>query len=72
MVVWQQVSSGTTNSATSQTQIHGFELIHPNIYPIHDLLEHVKEPVLQSQSCRISKTQSKNGIFKKNPSDDSL
>ena len=27
---------------------------HPNIHPICDLLEHVKGPVLQTQSYRIS------------------
>lgn len=30
-----------------QAQIHGFELDHPNVYPIYDLLEHMKGPVLQ-------------------------
>ena len=29
------------NSAT-KAHIHGFELVHPNIYPIYDLLEHMK------------------------------
>ena len=30
-----------------------FELAHPNIDPIYDLLEHVKGPVLQIQVCGI-------------------
>lgn len=30
------------NSATSQAQNQGLELADPNIYPIYDLLEHVK------------------------------
>lgn len=36
-----------TSSYTFQVQILGFQLAHPNIYPIDDLLEHVKGPVLQ-------------------------
>ena len=28
-----------TSSATTQAQIQGFELAHPNIYPIYELLE---------------------------------
>lgn len=45
-----------TNSATTQAQIQGFELTHPNIYLRHELLECMKEPVLQIQSCRITMT----------------
>ena len=30
------------SSATSQAQIQGFELVHPNIYPTDELLECVK------------------------------
>ena len=51
---------GLTNSPTTQAQIRGFELTHTNIYPIYELLEHVKEPALQIQSCRISMTQRNN------------
>ena len=36
-------AGGLTNSAT----IQGFELAHPNIYPMYELLEHVK-----GWSCR--------------------
>lgn len=46
-----------TNSATTQAQIQGLELTHPNIYLRHELLECVKEPILQIQSCRITMTQ---------------
>lgn len=42
-----------TNSATSQA----FELARRNIYLIYELLEHMKEVVLQIQSYRISMTQ---------------
>ena len=31
-----------TNSVTTQTQIHDFELAYPNIYFICELLEYVK------------------------------
>lgn len=31
-----------TSSATTQDQIQGFGLAHPNIYPINNLLELVK------------------------------
>ena len=59
-----------TNSATTQAQIQGFELAHPNIYPIYELLECMKGPVLQIQSCRISMTQGNNRISKRSPSED--
>jgi hypothetical protein len=40
-----------TNSPTTQGQIQGFELVHPNIYLICELLEYVRtspaEPKLQ-------------------------
>ena len=39
-----------TNSVTTQAQIQDFELAHPNIYPICELLEHVKGQALQIQS----------------------
>jgi hypothetical protein len=53
-------ASGLTNSATSQTQIQSLELAQPTIYPIYELLEYVKEPVLQKQSYKISMTQGNN------------
>jgi hypothetical protein len=55
-----------TNSATTQVLIQAFELAHPNIYPISELLEHVKGLVLQIQSCRVSMTQD-NRISKRSP-----
>ena len=51
-----------TYSAHTQAQIWGFELSHSNIYPVDELLECLKEQVLQIQSCRISMTQGNNGI----------
>ena len=59
-----------TSSAPTQAQTQGFELAQPSIYLIYDLLEHVKGPVLHSQSCRISTTQGNNQISKRNPSED--
>ena len=61
-----------TNSTTSQAQIQGFVLTHPNIYPSYDLLEHMREPVLQIQSCRISMIQGNNRISKRSPSEDPI
>ncbi|ERE89467.1 small conductance calcium-activated potassium channel protein 2 [Cricetulus griseus] len=43
-----------TKSATSQTHIQGFELAHPNTYPISDLLEQL---LLNDGSSRVSMTQ---------------
>ena len=51
-----------TNSATTQGQIQGFELVHPNIYPIYELLEVVKVPFLKTQSFRIFMKQGNNMI----------
>ena len=65
LVVWTQDQLTST-----QAQIQGFALDHPNIYPIYELLESVKDPVLQSQSCRISMTQGNNRISERSPSED--
>jgi hypothetical protein len=57
-------------SATpTQAQIQGFEYAHPNICPICEMLECVKGPVLQIQSCRVSTTQTDNRISERNPSE---
>ena len=58
-----------TNSATTQVQIQGFELAHPNIYPTYELLELVKGPVLQIQSCRISMAHGNDRLSKMSPSE---
>lgn len=34
------------NLANIQAQIQGFELSHPNIYPVYELLEYTKGQVL--------------------------
>ena len=58
-----------TSSDTSQAQIQGFELAHPNIYPINELLECMKVLVLQIQKYRIFMTQGNNRISKRSPSE---
>lgn len=45
---------GLMNSAIIQSQIQGFELSHPSIFPIYELLK--------NQSHRISMTQDNNKI----------
>jgi hypothetical protein len=42
-------------------------LAHASIYPINELLECVKDLVLQIQNCRISMIQSNNSISKRSP-----
>ena len=66
-MVWVQ-ESWRANIATTQAQIQSYELTHPNIYPICEL--HVKELVLQTQSCRTSMTHSNNSISKRSPIED--
>lgn len=44
------------SSDTSQAQVQGFELTHPSIYPIGELLECTKHPVLQTQNYRTPMT----------------
>jgi len=56
LVVWVWKAAGLTSSATTQARIQGSELVHPNIYPINEVLKCMKGPVLQIQSCRISMT----------------
>lgn len=56
LVALVQESGWAYQLTTSQ----GFEMA----YPIYELLEHVKGPVLQNQSCRISMIQ---GILEESP-----
>ena len=78
MVMWARVSrpqgheSGRASSDTSQAQIHSFESAHPNIYPIYELLVHMKGPFLQIQNYRISMTQGNNKVFERSPSEVSV
>lgn len=43
-----------TSPTAVQAQAQGYNLACPIIQSIYDLLEHVKGPDLQTQSCRIS------------------
>ena len=45
---------------TTQAQIQGFELTHPNIYPTYECWSMRRGQILQNQSCRISMTQDNN------------
>ena len=65
-------ADGLTSSDTSQAQIQAFELIHPNIQPIDELLECMKGLVLQIPSCKISMTQGNNRISERSPSEVSV
>lgn len=50
------------NYTASQVSIQGFEFIHHKIYPIYDLLEHMKGLVFHTKSCRVTMTQGNNII----------
>ncbi|ERE69438.1 small conductance calcium-activated potassium channel protein 2 [Cricetulus griseus] len=58
-----------TNPGTTQAQIQGFVLAHPNnhpnTYPIYELLKCAKGLVVQNQSFRISMTQGNSRISKR-------
>lgn len=56
--------------ATTQVQIQDFDLAHPNIYRIYELLECMKGLILQIQSCRFSMTPGNNSISDRSPSED--
>ena len=55
-------AGGLTSSDTSQAQNQGFELTHPNIYSIYELLEPVKWWILLIQSSRTFMTQGNNWL----------
>ena len=61
---------GLTNPTNTQAQIRGFELAHPNIYPIYKLLEPLKGLVLQMQSYRIFFTHRNKRISETNSGED--
>ena len=69
-VVQVQKSGQADSSATTQAQIQGFELAHPKIYIIHELLGHMKGPVLLIRSGRISMTQGNKRITGRSPSEE--
>ncbi|KAL6041268.1 hypothetical protein STEG23_022974 [Scotinomys teguina] len=60
------------NTAATQAQNKDYELVHPNIYLIYELLEQVKGMNLQIQNSSISTTQDNNRISKKGPNESLL
>lgn len=54
LVAQEERADGLTNSAATPAHIQVFELTHPKVSPIGELLDCVKGLVLQIQSCRIS------------------
>jgi hypothetical protein len=65
ILVWSECGRAVrlTSSEASEAQIQGFELAHLNTY---ELLEHMKGPVPQVQSYRISMTQGDSRMSKRN------
>ena len=59
-----------TGAVLESSGLNNFELVYPNIYPIYELLEHMKGLVLQIQSYRISMTQGNNRKSERSPSED--
>ena len=71
-MVWHRQVGRLTNLATSQAQIQSFELANPKIHPIYEMQEHIKGPVLQIQSCKISMIQGNNRRSERSPSEDQI
>lgn len=63
---WFEINPPPVHQCLTQ----GYDLTHPNICPIYEPLEHVKEPGLWVQIYRISIAQSNNWISRKSPSED--
>ena len=59
-----------TNSATTQAHTQGFELVHPSIYLIYEILEQVKGLVLKNHSYRKSLTWGNSRIAEKRLGED--
>ena len=62
-------SGRLTNSCTTRTQTRDFELSHPNIYPIYELLEHMKGLELQIQIYKSSRIPGNNRMSERSPSE---
>lgn len=50
-----------------KVRTQGSKLVHPNIYPICELLEFVKSLVLQGLVCRVPTTQGDNSVSERSP-----
>jgi hypothetical protein len=57
LVVVRWRGEGSLLMSQSLGVIHGFELAHPNIYPIDELTDYMKGLVLLIQNNRIFVTQ---------------
>lgn len=57
-----------TSSANTQAQNKDYELAHPSIQAIYELLKHVKGMNLKIQSSRNWRTQDNNRLSKRNAS----
>ena len=68
-MVWVWERWRLTSSATTQAQTQGSELAYHYLDPIYELLELVKGPVLQIQSCRISMAHGNDRLSKMSPSE---
>lgn len=53
LVVWLCQSWWADQPATTQAEIKGFELVHTNTYPIYELRNGLKGPVLQIQGLFV-------------------
>jgi len=58
-----------TNSTTTQVLIESSELTLFNVYPICELLQHVKETILHIQCCKMSMIQDNNRLSERSPHD---
>ena len=56
------------NPGITQAHNQKYDLVHPNIHLIYELLEHVRRADLQIQSCKISVEQDNIRISKRSPS----
>lgn len=65
LVEYMQESRWADQLSKTQAQTHGFELAHLITEPLHELLECMKGPMLQNQSCQISMTEGNNRISKR-------
>ena len=62
-------AGGLASSDTFQVQIQGFELAHPKVYSIDELLECLKGPILQTPNYRISMIQGNSRISERSSSE---
>lgn len=59
-----------TGAVLESSGLNNCELVYPNIYPMYELLELLKKPVLLNQSRRVSMAQGNNGASERRSRDD--